>query len=205
MTAIRSPRRGSKIAFGTLSAAVALTLSLSLSACGGSNAPFASASSLNADIVSGYQVGAGDKVKVVVFDEPSLSGEFEIGESGAIALPLIGDVAASGRTPSQLASDVTQKLAAGGYVLDPRVSIEVLEYRPFYILGEVGEPGEYPYNGDLTLKQAVAKAGGYTARANKNTVELHRQNWSSAKRVDVSDSTLKIAPGDTVTILEAFF
>ena len=194
-------RTGAKFAL----AALVVPVALSLASCGGSDAPVASVASLNSDIVEGYRIGSGDRLKVVVFDEASLSGEFEIGESGELALPLIGSVPASGKSTGQLAGLITQELSAGGYVLDPRVSIEVMEYRPFYILGEVSQPGEYPYNGDLTLQQAVAKAGGYTARANKNTVELQRHDWAGAKKVKVSESTLKIAPGDTVTILESFF
>ncbi|MCJ2179810.1 polysaccharide biosynthesis/export family protein [Novosphingobium album (ex Hu et al. 2023)] len=162
-------------------------------------------SSLNAEVSDGYLLGAGDKLKVNVFDEPTLSGEFEVGEGGVLALPLIDPIVANGKTPEMLAQVVTSALKSGGYVLDPHVSVEVLKYRPFFILGEVKQPGEYPYRGDLTLQQAVATAGGYTARANKRTIEIQRKQWSVAKRVKLDDATLKIAPGDTITVLEAFF
>lgn len=182
-----------------------MLLAAALSACSTSRAPIGSVAESNAMIVDGYRVGAGDKVKVTVFDEPALSGEYEIGDGGTLALPLIGQIQAIGQTPRQLSEIVSADLRNGGYVLEPRVSIEVLEYRPFFILGEVNEPGEYPYSGDLTLQQAVAKAGGFTPRANKGTVELQRQQWAEPQRLRLDDATLLIAPGDTITILEAFF
>jgi polysaccharide export outer membrane protein len=160
----------------------------------------------NAGLVAGYQVATGDKLRITVFDEPSLTGDYEVGDDGAVAFPLIDPVRASGLTPTELAKAIANQLEHGGYVLVPRVSIEVTEHRPFYILGEVTKPGEYPYTGELTLTQAVAKAGGYTARANKRVVKLQRQSSQTATRVKLDEMVpLKIAPGDTIVIQEAFF
>ena len=159
----------------------------------------------NSALVSGYQVASGDKLRITVFDEPALTGEYEVGDDGAIAFPLIEPVKANGLTPSQLGKAISDELSQGGYVLVPRVSIEVTEHRPFYILGEVGKPGEYAYSTDLTLTQAVAKAGGFTARANKRVIKLQRQSSASAARIKLDGTPLKIAPGDTIIIQEAFF
>lgn len=159
----------------------------------------------NRGLVSGYQVAAGDKLRITVFDEPTLTGDYEIGDDGAVAFPLIEPVKASGLTTSELANAISNELSKGGYVLVPRVAIEVTEHRPFYILGEVAKPGEYPYSGELTLNQAVAKAGGFTARANKRVIKLQRQSSSASTRIRLDGTPLKIAPGDTIIVQEAFF
>lgn len=164
-----------------------------------------SAESVNSTLVDGYRVGAGDRLRVTVFDEDSLTGEYEIGEGGGLSIPLIDPIDASGKTPGQLSGMIANELKQGGYVIAPRVSVEIIQYRPFYILGEVVNPGEYPYSGELTLEQAVAKAGGYTPRAEKSVVELKRKDWESARRVQLDGPSLRIAPGDTITIGEAFF
>ena len=173
--------------------------------CTSTNLPVVSASSLNSELQSGYRIGTGDKLKVTVFDEESLTGEYAIGDGGLLAMPLIDPIDAEGKTASQLAELVAAKYKQGGYVLTPRVSVEIVEHRPFFILGEVAKPGEYDYTGDLTLSQAVAKAGGYTPRANRGVVELKRQAWPAAKLVKLDGQSLMIEPGDTITVREAFF
>ena len=171
----------------------------------GDRIPTVSPQAMNREIISGYQVASGDKLRIVVFDEPSLSGEYQVSVEGDLSLPLLGSIKAEGLTTSGLGEKVANQLLAGGYVLVPRVSIEVIEHRPFFILGEVNKPGEYPYSGDLTLSQAVAKAGGYTPRANKKVILLERQSSGQKVLVKLRDQSLMIAPGDTVTIREAFF
>ena len=109
-----------------------------------------------------------------------------------------------GKTTDDLRQLIATGLEKGGYVVSPRVSVEIVEHRPFYILGEVNKPGEYPYAGDLTLDQAVAKAGGFTARANKRLILLQRQSEEKV-RVQLGDTPLRIAPGDTIVVREAFF
>jgi polysaccharide biosynthesis/export protein len=173
--------------------------------CVASNVPVASLQSTNDDLNDGYRLSAGDKVKVTVFDEKSLSGEYKVGDAGDLAFPLIEKIDANGKTPEQIASTITDRLKEGGYVLSPRVSVEIVEYRPFFILGEVAKPGEYAYTTKLTLEQAVAKAGGYTPRADRKTIQLKRQDWPSARRVRLEGQALKIAPGDTITVQESFF
>ncbi len=182
-----------------------LLLAGALAGCATSTAQVSSVAAANATIAEGYRLGSGDKIKLTVFDEPTLSGEYSVGEGGTLAFPLLGQLAVLGQTPGQLADLVATDLQSGGYVLAPRVSVEVLEYRPFYILGEVTEPGEYPYSGELTLYQAVAGAGGFTPRANRRMVEIRRQQWAMARRVPIDEAPLLVAPGDTIMILEAFF
>lgn len=165
----------------------------------------ASVSELNGQLSSGYSIAPGDKLRITVFDEPTLTGEYTIGVGGELALPLIETIHAGGQTTSALTTAIADKLQQGGYVLAPRVSVEIIQHRPFFILGEVKLPGEYPYSGDLTLDQAVAKAGGYTARANKGTIVIRRQDAKQGYRVRLDGTALKIAPGDTIIVQEAFF
>jgi len=178
---------------------------LCLSACASSHFPSASVSQVNAGLTEGYQIAGGDKLKITVFDEPTLTGDYEVSLDGDLSLPLIGPVNAAGMTSDTLSEAISTTLSEGGYVLSPRVAVEILEHRPFFILGEVKAPGEYPYVGKLTLEQAVAKAGGFSARADKRTIILLRQGWSSPKRIKLGGTPLMIAPGDTVTVQEAFF
>jgi polysaccharide export outer membrane protein len=167
--------------------------------------PIVSVADANAQMTYGYRIAGGDKLKVTVFDEPTLTGEYGIGLDGSLALPLISPMRAAGQAPDELAAKITTALAEGEYVLSPRVTVEVSQHRPFYILGEVAAPGEYPYVGDLTVEQAIAKARGYTPRANKSEVVLRRQGWTEGRRVRLGVTPLLIAPGDTVTVQEAFF
>lgn len=176
-----------------------------MAGCASNDLAVISASRANTEIAAGYLVDAGDKLKITVFDEETLTGEFDVGTGGTISLPLLEPVSVKDMTPRQVAQVIEEKLAAGGYVLYPRVSVDILEYRPFFILGEVTTPGEYPHGGDLTLEQAVAKAGGYTPRAQKNMVVLKRQDWAESRLIKLGDSPLRIAPGDTIIIRESFF
>ena len=200
MATVSIPKmRHFSIAFG-----LSLT-SLMLTVCGGANLPLMSVSQVNQGLKEGYRVGAGDKLRVTVFDEPTLTGDYEIGVGGDLSLPLLDAIPVGGMNVDAISKVVQEKLAEGGYVLAPRVSVEIVQHRPFFILGEVQTPGEYPYNGDLTLEQAVAKAGGYTPRADKNSIVLRRQDWTQSKRVKLDGMSLKVAPGDTITVQEAFF
>jgi polysaccharide biosynthesis/export protein len=164
-----------------------------------------SATQLNGELQGGYRVAAGDKLRVTVFDEPSLTGEYPIGVGGDLSLPLIAVISAGGKTAQDISAIIAEQLKTGGYVLLPKVSVEIVLHRPFYILGEVNKPGEYPFSGNLTFEQAVAQAGGFTPRANRRTISIRRQEWSISQRVKVADEALKIAPGDTITVRESFF
>lgn len=182
-----------------------LVSAIGLTGCASSNYGSVSAMSANNAVERGYALSAGETVKVGVFNEPSLTGEFVIGPDGKLALPLIGVVDAAGQTPSSLGTIISTRLSEGGYVLDPKVNVETLAFRPVYVLGEVQKPGEYSYSTDMTLFQAIAKAGGYTPRAAKNYVVLQRSSWDAPKRVELEESVLQIGPGDTIMVAESFF
>jgi protein involved in polysaccharide export with SLBB domain len=151
--------------------------------------------------VESYRLDAGDKVRITVFNEENLSGEFEIDGRGALAYPLVGTIAAQGLTPRELEQALVTKLNQG-YLRDPSVSVEVLSYRPFYILGEVRTPGSYPYVNDMTVLNAVALAGGYTYRARTSSAVIKRSGSDTEETVD---PTTQVFPGDMITIKERYF
>jgi protein involved in polysaccharide export with SLBB domain len=154
--------------------------------------------------VPDYQLGAGDRVRVNVFGEEELSGEFLVSSRGTVALPLIGEVKADGLTLDAFSASVQEKLVASDMVRTPRVSTDVVAYRPFYILGEVSTPGQYPYAIGMTVTKAVATAGGFTYRANSNTVYVTREGNTREQALPVTASTW-IGPGDTIRIGERTF
>ena len=182
-------------------------LTLLLAACGSTGGQTAGAGEATPDaltqVASAYQLGSSDRRRVTVFGHPDLSGEFEVDGTGSISLPLIGQKKAVGLSTAQLETSITETLAAG-YILDPRVSVEVINYRPFYILGEVGTPGEYPYTNGLTVQNAVAAAGGFTYRANKRVVYIKSIDSDREIPYDLTPGTV-VKPGDTLRIGERIF
>ncbi len=153
--------------------------------------------------LTGYTLGPGDRVRVIVFNEPSLSGEYGINDDGQLIVSLVGPVKVNGKTPLE-AGEMLRAALAGGYLNDPKVSIELLTYRPFYILGEVGRPGAYPYTNNLTITQAIASAGGYSYRANRRTVFLKRKGVPEIK-VKVRTDDQVVGPGDVIRVGERYF
>ncbi|MEM7269696.1 MAG: polysaccharide biosynthesis/export family protein [Pseudomonadota bacterium] len=149
-----------------------------------------------------YRLTAGDKLRLTVFEEPDLSGEFELDGAGGFSMPLIGPVDALGVTPRRLEQLVEARLLEG-YLLRPRVSVEVLSYRPFYIMGEVNQPGSYPYRGGLTVLNAAALAGGFTYRADEDDIEISREADGGA-RFEAAPQTV-IQPGDVIRVKERLF
>ncbi len=154
---------------------------------------------------SGYQyhLGSADKVRIITFGETALTGEFVVSGSGTISLPLIGEVKAIGLTTGELQDEI-QTALKNGYLTDPKVNVEVLNYRPFYILGEVTKPGEYPFVNGLTVLNAVATANGFTYRADTHRVYIKRANDNAEHEVDLNTSTV-VQPGDTIRIKERYF
>ncbi len=150
-----------------------------------------------------YTLGSGDQLRIIVFGEENLSGEFFIDGAGMVSLPLVGEVPAAGKTVAAFRAELESRLS-DGYLNDPRVSAEVLNYRPFYILGEVEESGEYPYTDGLTVMNAVARAGGFTYRANTRVVFLKRAETNAEVELPLT-ATLRVMPGDTIRIAERFF
>lgn len=150
-----------------------------------------------------YTLGSGDKVRVTVFGEQDLSGEFEISGDGQISLPLIGNLDAGGKSLREL-RDSMEVALRDGYLKDPKVAIEVMNYRPFYILGEVNEPGSYPYVSGMSVLNAVALGGGFTYRADKEDILIIRGGDESRKPEKATPETV-VLPGDIVRVEERFF
>ena len=150
-----------------------------------------------------YVLGPGDKIRVITFGEESLTGTFVVGATGGVSLPLIGEIQAGGRTTGELTGDMTRKLA-DGFLKDPRVSIEVVDFRPFYILGEVNKPGLYPYTNGLTVNGAVATAGGFTYRANTHKVFIRSAQGDAERKMPLTSGAI-VHPGDTLRIAERYF
>jgi polysaccharide export outer membrane protein len=150
-----------------------------------------------------YHLGPGDKVKITVFNNADVSGEAVVDSSGDIAMPLLGQVPAQNLTVTELQAKITDLLNRQ-YLVDPKVSVEVLNYRPFFILGEVGRPGSYPYIAGVTVRQAVAIGGGYTRRARTSTVTIVRQTPVGEERLEATAET-PVLPGDTVEVGRRLF
>lgn len=150
-----------------------------------------------------YIIGTGDKLRIIVFGEDDLGGTFDVDGSGYVSLPLIGQVKVAGLSATQAEQTVTS-LYANGYLKEPRVNIEIAQYRPFYVIGQVNKPGEYPYVNDMSLPNAVALAGGYTDKAEQGGVYIRRNGDTSEKYYD-ADAVVKIYPGDVVRIPSSAF
>ncbi len=151
----------------------------------------------------GYKLDAGDRLRIVVYGQDGLSNTYTVDAGGSITMPLIGAVSARGLTPADLAKAIAAKLR-NGYIREPYVAAEVDAYRPFYILGEVAAPGQYPYVPNMTVESAVAIAGGFSPRAQKSGAQLTRSNEAGSVRANVPLET-PLAPGDTVVIGERWF
>jgi polysaccharide export outer membrane protein len=151
----------------------------------------------------GYTLDSGDKLRVVVFGQQGISGSYMVDAGGNVSLPLAGTIPARHFTTRQLAKEITDRLKQG-YVREPHVTVTIEAYRPFFILGEVTTPGQYPYVPNMTVENAIAVAGGFAPRAQKKTVELTRNGNGQRFTGDVPlNYTLK--PGDTVVVKERWF
>ncbi|MEX0645458.1 MAG: polysaccharide biosynthesis/export family protein [Parvularculaceae bacterium] len=182
-----------------------LLLSLALAACatansGGGATTADPGSSLSID---DYRIGPADKIRVIVFGEPELSGEFSVNSGGEISLPLLGEIAVNGRTIEEVRRMVKEGLSSG-YINDARVAAEITTYRPFYILGEIADPGEYPYSAGMTIFKAVAAAGGFTYRAKKSSVYIKRAVGGEEVELKLTQE-LAVFPGDVIRVGERFF
>ncbi len=150
-----------------------------------------------------YTLDAGDRLRIVVFGQDGLTNSYVVGAGGYIDMPLIGSVAARGMTPDQLAGRISEKLR-DGFIREPHVAVEIESYRPFFILGEVTQPGQYPYVANMTAETAVAIAGGFSPRALRKSVILNRNYMGRQVRM-VVPLTFPLRPGDTVNVQERWF
>lgn len=153
--------------------------------------------------LSDYPLGAGDLLRITVFGEEDLSLEVRLSDAGTIAYPFLGELNTLGMTTGGLGESIRAQLA-DGYLVNPSVSVEVIEYRQFFIYGEVEEPGGYPYQPGLTLQRAVALAGGFTERASDDKFFVASEGQENQPPIKVGISAT-IKPGDTVTVEESFF
>lgn len=187
----RTPRRWAV-------AALVLMLATTFGCATQSSAPVTSAP----DLSSQYVLGPGDRIRVVVFGHEDLSGEFSVSTNGTVALPLGGAVQGAGKTPDDLEAAIADALSPD-YLRDPRVSVEVLSYRPFFILGEVKAPGSYPYVSGINVRSAVALAGGYTYRAKESHVFITHAGAGNTRQKAQPDAP--VLPGDIIEVPERFF
>jgi polysaccharide export outer membrane protein len=191
---------------------VLAALNLSVSNCDGPRgivssdtaAPTAASYAMAPASTQSYRLALGDKVKITVFNEPDVSGEFQVNSAGKIALPLAGDVIAVQKTVDELEAAVARKLN-GRYVKNPRVAVEVVSYRPFNVVGEVKSAGQFAYRPGLTVHDAIAMAGGYTYRANTHTIYIRGNNDKGERTIDSDKTPVSVSPGDNLRVPERYF
>ncbi|MEO9189203.1 MAG: polysaccharide biosynthesis/export family protein [Acetobacteraceae bacterium] len=177
-----------------------LALALGLAAC----APGGDLPPLRATAGTGYRLGPGDQVRIITVGDEALTGEFRVGDSGRLALPMLGSVPAAGLRPAGLEAAVARALVHAGLERDPSVSVEVTGYRPIFVLGEVNKPGQFAYQPGMTVLAAVALAGGFTYRAVEGYAGVVRGDGGTAVEGRAARQT-ELAPGDVVTVFERRF
>jgi len=160
---------------------------------------------VHADGNSQYKLASGDVIRIKVFGEDNFSfEELRLTDAGTFSYPFIGELNAKGKTTAEIEQLIIDKLKGDEYLIDPRVSVSVLQYREFFISGEVKSPGGYPYQPGLTLRRAVALAGGLTERASDSRITIIRDQGSINVEEKASLDT-PLMPGDTITIHQGFF
>ena len=150
-----------------------------------------------------YKLGSGDKIRIQVYGEDDLYLETRVSDRGTISYPFLGELKVVGLTPSQLEKEITVKLK-DGYLVNPKVSVDILEYRPFYVNGEVEKPGGFPFQPGITIRKAISVAGGFKERAAKDKIYVIRGNDPSGKSIKVGLGDA-VYPGDIITVEQSFF
>lgn len=156
----------------------------------------------NQDELDDYMLGTGDRIDIIVYGEPDMSMKFKVSKSGVVNFPYIGEVQITGRTPSAIEQEIEERLR-GHYLINPMVTINMESFRLFYVTGEVTSPNGYEYHPALTVEQAIAMAGGFTDRADRDDINI-RQSGSKELIEDV-ELTHPVQPGDIVIIEQSFF
>jgi len=191
------------VALRRLRAAFALLLALAgLAGCGGGDDESLSVAKA-IERTPAYRLSVGDEVRITVFDHPDISGAYEIDTTGAITFPLLNRVEAAGRSVPDLRRHIEERLNAT-YLVDARATVEVLNYRPVYVLGEVNNPGSFGYQPGLTVYQAIAAAGGFSRRAVTDKVTLLRRENDETRRLEVPKSS-PVRPGDIIEVDRRLF
>ena len=154
-------------------------------------------------LIGPYQLDSGDRVRLIVFNQDELNNEYTVDQSGYVSIPLIGNIPARGKQTSQLARDIAGRLS-NGFIRDPDVSVEIAQYRPFFVMGEVNSAGQYAYVSGMTVQTAIAIAGGFSPRAQQRYVDITRQLNGKILTGRVR-LTSPVRPGDTIYVRERFF
>jgi protein involved in polysaccharide export with SLBB domain len=181
-------------------AAVLVVASLMAGCAGASGGPPCVAGAASADAATGYRLGPQDRVRMTVYRQPELSGQFALDGEGYMAVPLVGEILADRLTTRQLEDEIELRLKSGGYLVDPQVGVALLTYRPFYVLGEIANPGSYEYRDGMTVINAVALAGGYSYRADAGDIIIERGACQMATMADTV-----VQPGDIIKVPERYF
>ena len=183
---------------------VCLALSILLPLLAGCGGPGSDLAPLAPGAPGAYALAPGDQVRIITFGEDALTGEFRVNDSGVIALPLVGAVKAAGKTPAELEQSVAAALRQARLLGQPSVTIEIVSYRPIYVLGEVNKPGQYAYQPGMTVVTAVAVAGGFTYRAIEGYASVVRTMGGKAIEGRASRQAF-VQPGDVITVFERRF
>ena len=177
--------------------------SLILSACASSVPQVSQGDNATVRVYEEYRLGSGDDLRITVFGQEDLSGEYNVSGNGTISLPLVGQIEVLNLTTAETETKITNALE-GDYLRNPRVNVEITNYRPYTILGEVRSPGQFPYRSGLTVIEAVAQSGGFTYRANEKVVLIKSKDSAEEVSVVLDGNTL-VQPGDSIRIKERFF
>jgi protein involved in polysaccharide export with SLBB domain len=153
---------------------------------------------------AGYRLGAGDKIRVVVLQDTEFSGDYEVNASGGVSARMLGPIQVVGKTVGEIEEYLRDRYREQGYLVSPRLSVELVAMRPFYIVGEVARSGQFPYVNCLRVIQAIAIAGGFTRRAGKTRLTIKRFYSASAEEEYVTEDTL-VEPGDVIRVPERWF
>lgn len=187
--------------FYLLSRVAIFTAAISVAGCGSNLRPLPQVSG-----TTSYKLGAGDEIRVITFGDDKLTAQFHVSDNGDIAMPLLGNVKAAGLTPSQLGHEISAELTKKQLLNNPSVAVEILNYRPIFVLGEVSRPGQYPYQPGMTVIQAVSMAGGYTYRAVTDSADVVRKQGNESQPIEgLATKNSILEPGDVVNIQERTF
>jgi polysaccharide export outer membrane protein len=177
---------------------------LGLSACDDTTALVASSTPASAQVATALRLHVGDKIKIVVIGDDKISGEYDIDQTGDISIPAAGALHAAGRTRGDLETEIARRLVDRQFLRSPMVTVSVSSFRPFYVLGEVEKPGEYPYHTGLNILSAIAVAGGETYRANQSHALIQRAGETGFHSFPLSPD-VPVNPGDLIKLPERYF
>jgi polysaccharide biosynthesis/export protein VpsN len=156
------------------------------------------------DVARDYHLGPGDSINVVVFGEADLSVVASVGDNGRIAYPFLGEIQVVGLTPAEAEGMLVKRLK-GDYLVDPKVSVSIAQYRPFFVNGQVRNPGSYPFQPGMTVRKAVSLAGGLSERASERRISLIPETQRDTKKSHAVSMDDNVGPGDIITVEESFF